>query len=140
MNTKHAAAQHWWPVRYPGAPGADDGLTPAFEVSFLPKTREQMAALMRRAIERKLTNAELVQEAVEGWRGKLSLGAMPGSAPVPFSAVSLRLACLIEPCFVGGVMRALMERAASLDPLRGRRIGRALAGVPVAEKADGQPR
>lgn len=135
-------APPWWPVRYPSeSPAAPGGVEWAnFEVSFIPKTAAEIEEIMRFATAHKLTDAQLVARALEGWRGKLGQGCAPGSPPVPFTVIALQLACVIEPCFVAGVMRAFMEYAAHLVPSRAKSVARSLARVNQLESRGAKPR
>lgn len=139
---KQPLAPPWWPVRYPSElPAAAGGVEWAsFEVSFVPKTAAEIEALMRFAAAHRLSDAQLVLRAVEAWRGKLAEGAALGSPPVPFTAIALQLACVIEPCFVAGVMRAFMEYAAQLVPARAKSISRSLARANQMETRSAQSR
>lgn len=95
---------------------------------------------MRFAAAHELTDTQLVIHAVEAWRGKLAEACAAGSPPVPFSAIALQLACVIEPCFVAGVMRAFMEYAAQVLPRHTKAAARPLARVNQLESRSAQSR
>lgn len=132
----------WWTVIYPSMPVKASGDTTwaEFEVAFVPKSAADMAATMQEAAARRLTDEQLVLKVVEAWRGKLAEGSPPGSAPIPFTDLALRIACVLEPCFVAGVMEAFMAYAARLTPSRAKAASRFPVQVKQLEKQRAQSR